>query len=84
VLGLLPIPLVPEIRTDAAGDQPTPVDDHSGRCPCHVVPIAERMATEEELARIRRELEASGSGAEASDPGMAHQRQDKTTLHGRV
>jgi hypothetical protein len=61
LLGLLPIPLVPAIRTDAAGDQSTTVDDHSGRCPCHVFPIAERMATEEELARIRRQLEASRS-----------------------
>ena len=61
VLGLLPIPLVPEIRTDATGDQSTTLDDHSGRCPRHVVPIAERMAIEEELARIHRELEASAS-----------------------
>jgi hypothetical protein len=61
VLGLLPIPLVPEIRADATGDQPTTLDDHSGRCPRHVVPIAERMAIEEELARIHRELEASES-----------------------
>jgi hypothetical protein len=35
VLGLLPIPLVPEIRTDATGDQPTTLDDDSGRCPRH-------------------------------------------------
>ena len=55
-LGLLPIPLVPEIQTDA-----TTVDDHSGRCPRHVVPIAERMVIEEELARIGRKLEASVS-----------------------
>jgi hypothetical protein len=61
VLGLLPIPLVPEIRADAIGDQPTTLDDHSGRYPRHVVPIAERMAIEEELARIHRELEASAS-----------------------
>ena len=56
VLGLLPIPLVPEIRADATGDQPTTLDDHSGRCPRHVVPIAERMATEEELARLRGQV----------------------------
>ena len=56
VLGLLPIPLMPEIAADTAGDRSMPVDDHNGSCPRHVLPVAERVATEEELARLRGQV----------------------------
>jgi hypothetical protein len=56
LLGLLPIPLMPQIAADAARDRSKTVDDHSRSCPCHVLPVAERVATEEELARLRGQV----------------------------
>ena len=69
VLGLLPIPLVPEIRTDAAGDQPTTLDDHSGPCPCHVFPSPKEWRPRRSSRVSAGNSRLAGRGAEASDPG---------------
>jgi hypothetical protein len=68
VLGLVPLPSMAarDARAGRAGYWPTPSDNAGRAHPARLSrAIIERMATREELARLRRELWSIGAGATA-------------------